>query len=196
MSHESSSPSHDRLPMPRAEEMNPAQRAAADALIAGPRKGVYGPFLPLLRSPALLDHVAQLGEYLRFKSVLDARVRELAICIVARHLTNQFEWVMHAPLARKAGVADATIDAVRVGAAPKSLPDDEDAAFNFTQELLRTHGVSEPAYRTALTQFGEQGVVELATLAGYFTMVSLLMNAAHTPPASDVRDAQLPRFPL
>jgi 4-carboxymuconolactone decarboxylase len=196
VSHETSSPSRDRLPMLRAEDMNPAQRAAADALIAGPRKGVYGPFLPLLRSPELLDHVAQLGEYLRFKSVLDARVRELAICIVARQFTNQFEWVMHAPLACKAGVAEATIAALKVGAAPKSLPADEDAAFNFTQELLRTHGVSEPTYLTAIAQFGERGVVELATLGGYFTMVSLLMNAAHTPPASDVRDAQLAPFPL
>jgi 4-carboxymuconolactone decarboxylase len=184
------------MPLPLADDMSPAQRAAADALIAGPRKGVYGPFLPLLRSPALLEHVAQLGEYLRFKSVLDARVRELAICVVARHVTNQFEWVMHAPLARKAGVAEATIAALQVGAAPTSLPSDEDAAINFTQELLRTHGVSEPTWRNALAQFGEQGVVELATLAGYFTMVSLLMNAAHTPPASDVREAQLGPFPL
>jgi 4-carboxymuconolactone decarboxylase len=182
--------------MPRAEDMNAAQRAAADALIAGPRKGVYGPFLPLLRSPALLDLVAQLGEYLRFKSVLEARVRELAICVVARHVTNQFEWVMHAPLARKAGVAEATIAALQVGAAPTSLSADEEAAYHFADELLRTHGASEPTYRAALEQFGEQGVVELATLVGYFTMVSLLMNAAHTPPASDVREAHLPPFPL
>ena len=56
------------------------QRAAAQALIDGPRKGVYGPFLPLLRSPQLLDRVARLGEHLRFGGTLDARVRELATC--------------------------------------------------------------------------------------------------------------------
>src|SRR5207237_4332064 len=111
-----SQPWRERLPMPDAQSMSGDQRAAADALIAGPRKGVYGPFLPLLRSPRLLDRVGKLGEYLRFESVLDARVRELVICAVARHTTNQFEWLMHAPLAIKAGVSAATIDVLRAGA--------------------------------------------------------------------------------
>ena len=65
----------ERLPLPPADAMNEAQRQAAQALIDGPRKGVYGPFLPLLRSPVLLDRVAKTGEYLRFDSVLDARER-------------------------------------------------------------------------------------------------------------------------
>ena len=171
----------ERLPMPDAATMNDAQRAAADALINGPRKGVYGPFLPLLRSPQLLDRIAKTGEYLRFESVLDARVRELATCAVARHVTNQFEWLMHAPLAVKAGVAQATIDALRAGARPRNLPADEQAALEFTFELLTTHGVSDPTYEDALAALGEQGVVELATLVGYFAMVSWLMNVARTP---------------
>lgn len=171
----------ERLPMPDAASMNDAQRAAADALINGPRKGVYGPFLPLLRSPQLLDRIAKTGEYLRFDSVLDARVRELATCAVARHVTNQFEWLMHASLAVKAGVGQATIDALRGGARPRNLPADEQAALDFTLELLTTHGVGDPTYEDALAAFGEQGVVELATLVGYFAMVSWLMNVARTP---------------
>jgi 4-carboxymuconolactone decarboxylase len=171
----------ERLPLPEAASMNDAQRAAAQALIDGPRKGVYGPFLPLLRTPQLLDRIAKTGEYLRFESVLDARIRELTICAVARHVTNQFEWLMHAPLAVKAGVAQTTIDALRAGARPKQLPPDEEAALDFTLELLATHGVSDPAYEAALAAFGEQGVVELATLAGYFAMVCWVMNVARTP---------------
>src|SRR5688572_11424453 len=167
-----SEPWRERLPMPQADAMSPEQRAAAQALVAGPRKGVYGPFLPLLRSPQLLDRVARVGEYLRFESVLDARVRELVTCAVSRHVTNQFEWLMHAPLAVKAGVAPATIEALRAGARPRGLPADEEAALDFTSELLHTHGTSEPTYASALAQFGEQGVVELATLVGYFAMVS------------------------
>jgi 4-carboxymuconolactone decarboxylase len=171
----------ERLPMPDAAAMNEAQRAAAQALIDGPRKGVYGPFLPLLRSPQLLDRVAKMGEYLRFESVLDARVRELVTCAVARHVTNQFEWMMHAPLALKAGVAQATIDALHAGARPRNLPADEEAALDFARELLTTHGVSDAAYEAALAQFGEQGVVEMASLIGYFAMVSWVMNVARTP---------------
>ena len=189
-------PWRERLPMPEAQAMNQDQRAAADALIAGPRKGVYGPFLPLLRSPQLLDRVAKVGEYLRYDSVLDARVRELSICVAARHVTNQFEWQMHAPLAAKAGVAQAAIDALGAGARPKPLAPDEEAAVDFAMEMLATHGASEPTYAAALAAFGEQGVVELATLIGYFVMVSWLMNVAHTPGQAGAPVAPLQAFPL
>lgn len=190
-----SEPARERLPMPDAAAMTPAQREAADALIAGPRKGVYGPFLPLLRSPVLLDRVARTGEYLRFDSVLDARIRELVTCAVSRHVSNQFEWLMHAPLALKAGVAQATIDALYAGARPRQLPADEEAALDFTRELLTTHGTSEPAYQAALKLFGEQGVVELATLIGYFVMVSWVMNVARTPPQASAQGRPLDAFP-
>lgn len=171
----------ERLPLPDAASMNEAQRAAAQALIDGPRKGVYGPFLPLLRSPALLDRVAGVGEYLRFQSVLDARVRELVTCAVARHVGNQFEWVMHAPLAVKAGVAQAAVEAVRIGARPQGLAQDEQVALDFALELLNNDGASDPTYAAALQVFGEQGLVELASLVGYFVMVCWLMNVARTP---------------
>jgi 4-carboxymuconolactone decarboxylase len=189
-------PWRERLPMPAESQMTPAQSEAAAALIAGPRKGVYGPFLPLLRSPQLLERVAKVGEYLRFDSVLEVRIRELVTCAAARHVTNQFEWLMHAPLALKAGVSEATIAALHAGARPKDLPADEEAALDFTGELLRTHGVSEAAYEDALQRFGEQGVVELTTLVGYFVMVSWLMNVAHTPAQASAQGAALQAFPL
>ena len=188
-------PAGERLPLPAESAMTPAQREAAQALIAGPRKGVYGPFLPLLRSPVLLDRVAKTGEYLRFDSVLEARIRELATCAVARHVSNQFEWTMHAPLAVKAGVAAATIEALRLGARPRDLPPDEEAALDFTRELLQTHGVSDPTYGAALRSFGEQGLVELATLVGYFAMVSWLMNVARTPAQASAAGPGIDAFP-
>ena len=188
-------PGGERLPMPAEDALTPAQREAAQALIAGPRKGVYGPFLPLLRSPVLLDRVARIGEYLRFESVLDARVRELVICAVARHVSNQFEWTMHAPLALKAGVAPEAIEALRLGARPRQLRADEEAALDFTRELLQTHGCSDPTYAAALQAFGEPGVVELATLAGYFAMVCWVMNVARTPAQAGAAGPGIAAFP-
>lgn len=188
-------PWRERLSLPGHDSMTADQRAAAQALIDGPRKGVYGPFLPLLRSPQLLDRVARVGEYLRFDSVIDARIRELVTCAAARHVSNQFEWAMHAPLALKAGVSSATLAALQVGARPKDLPADEEIALDFARELLNSHGVSEPTYLAASARFGEQGVVELTTLVGYFVMVSWLMNVAHTPAASQAQAAALQAFP-
>jgi 4-carboxymuconolactone decarboxylase len=187
-------PGGERLPLPAESAMTAAQRAAAQTLIAGPRKGVYGPFLPLLRSPELLERMAKVGEYLRFDSVLDARIRELVTCAAARHVGNQFEWVMHAPLARKAGVAEATLEALRAGARPKNLPADEELALDFTTELLHTNGTSDPTYKAAVDHFGEQGLVELTSLIGYFMMVNWLMNVARTP-ALPSAEAGLAAFP-
>jgi 4-carboxymuconolactone decarboxylase len=186
----------ERLPMPPTGSLDEAQRVAAQALIDGPRKGVYGPFLPLLRSPELLDRVANLGEHLRFQSALDARVRELAICVAARHVSNQFEWVMHAPLAVKAGVSPEAIEALREGVRPRRLAPDEEDAFDFAQELLNRNGVSDPTYQSALARWGERGVVELTTLLGYFAMVSWLMNVARTPALAGAAGQGIDAFPL
>ncbi|RQP25380.1 carboxymuconolactone decarboxylase family protein [Piscinibacter terrae] len=186
----------ERLPMPPAQALDESQRAAAQALLDGPRKGVYGPFVPLMRSPQLLDRVANLGEHLRFHSSLDARVRELAICVAARHVSNQFEWVMHAPLAVKAGVSAQAIEALRQGARPRHLAADEEDALDFAQELLSSHGVSDPTYQSALARWGEKGVVELTTLIGYFAMVSWLMNVARTPSQAGAAGPGIDAFPL
>ncbi len=171
----------ERLPLPPLEAMNAEQRAAAQALIDGPRKAVYGPFVPLLRTPALLDRVAQLGEALRFGGRLEARLRELAICIAAKHVGNQFEWVMHQPSALAAGVSAAALESIRLGDRPEGLSDDEQAVHDFSVELLRQHGVSDATYQRVRDLLGEVGVVELSTSIGYFVMVSWLMNVARTP---------------
>jgi 4-carboxymuconolactone decarboxylase len=176
-----SNPASDRMPMMARESMSDAQRAAADALIAGPRKAVFGPFIPLLRSPELMGRIGKVGEYLRFESTLDERIRELVTCFTARHVSNQFEWLMHAPLALKAGVAQATLDAIAAGRRPHALPADEATVLDFAAELLQHQGVSETTYQEALALLGEQGVVELSSLIGYFVMVCWVMNVTRTP---------------
>ncbi|MEJ8811259.1 carboxymuconolactone decarboxylase family protein [Variovorax ureilyticus] len=186
----------ERLPMPSAESMTDAQRVAAQALIDGPRKAVFGPFVPLLQSPVLMERIGSLGEYLRFDSPLDARVRELVTCAVARHVGNQFEWVVHATAAVKAGVSADAIEALRLGRRAAPLADDEQLALDFAQELLRNHGVSEPTYAAAESRFGKPVVVDLAALVGYFTMVCWVMNMAHTPVKPAEGQPGLEAFPL
>ena len=185
----------DRLPPLPLESLDAAQRAAADELIAGPRKAVLGPFIPLLRSPELLARVQKVGEYLRFHSALSPRVSEFATLIVARHWTQQFEWCIHVPLARAAGTRPETIAALREGRRPDGMDDDESCVHDFTSELLQRHGVSDATYAEALSRFGEQGVVDLAGLIGYFTMVSQVLNVARTPPERAAGVEDLPPFP-
>jgi 4-carboxymuconolactone decarboxylase len=167
--------------------MNDAQRKAAADLIAGPRKGVIGPFIPLMRSPELMDRLGRVGEYLRFHNTLPQRLVELAILLTARHVTNQFEWVLHHPLAIKEGISRGTVDAVGQGRRPAEMPPDVAALHDFVTEMLHTSQVGDATYAAALAAFGEQGVVELTATVGYFVTVCLVMNIAGTPPpASEV----------
>lgn len=185
----------ERLPLPAMDALDAAQRAAAEALIAGPRKGVKGPFIPLLRSPKLLDSLAKTGETLRFGSVLPKRVTEFVTLIVARHTANQFEWAIHHPLALEVGTARETLDDLAVGRWPCSMSADESAAWDFTREVLDHHGVSDATYADALGRWGEQGVVELTSLIGYFVCVCWVMNVARTPAPSTPEGGALKPLP-
>lgn len=188
----------ERLSLPEPATWGDEQRRIAQALIDGPRGGVFGPFVPLLHAPALAEPVGALGEVLRFRGALPARVRELLICAVARHTHNQFEWQLHAALARQAGVSPAVIDALRTGARPDAardgLADDESVALDLAHELLRQHGASDATHARAKAVFGDAGAVEIATLVGYFTMVCWVMNLARTP-ARPSDEAPLPGLP-
>jgi 4-carboxymuconolactone decarboxylase len=185
----------ERLPVPVRDNMSVAQRDAADAIIAGPRKAVLGPFVPLLQCPTLMEHVAKTGEALRFKGCLPEPIRELAICLVARETSNQFEWQMHAPLAVKAGVAQSIVDAVEVGRRPRGLNAEQEATVDFVTELMLRHGVSDATYGETIHHFGEPGTVELTVLVGYFVTVCWVMNVARTPGVEGSCTPPLAAFP-
>ena len=186
----------DRMPPLAADKMTDAQRKAAAEMIAGPRKGVKGPFIPLLRSPELMDRLQKVGEYLRFQSSLEQRISELIMLVVSREWTQHFEWFVHVPLGRKAGISEDTIAALAEGRRPPGMSEDEELAYDFCVELLRNKGVSETSYRRAVMKFGENGVIDMIGVAGYFTTMSMVMNVAHSPPSDDQSVGALSPYPL
>ncbi|WBS02322.1 carboxymuconolactone decarboxylase family protein [Pseudoduganella sp. SL102] len=175
----------DRLPPIAPEHMTPEQHVAAQAVIDGPRGALYGPFVPLLRSPELMQHAQRMGEYLRYRSALGPRLAELAILVAARHWNQQVEWAIHAPIAVEAGIATGIVDAIAQRRAPAGLAPDEQAVFDFCMELQRDRRVSDATYGAALRRFGEHGVTDLMGLCGYYTFLAMVMNAAQTaaPPS-------------
>lgn len=184
------------MPPLEPARMTQAQKKAADELAAGPRGGVKGPFIPLLRSPELMDRLQKVGEYLRFRSSLEPRISEFLMCVVSREWTQQFEWFVHVPLALKAGVEPQTLESLSEGRRPAGMAADEEIAYDFWDELTRTKGVSDATYRRALDRFGENGVIDMLGLLGYFTTVSMVMNVAHTPPQQDASVSALQPFPF
>ena len=186
----------DRMPPLDAALMTEAQRSAAEALAAGPRGGVFGPFVPLLRSPELMDRLQRVGEYLRFQSRVPARLNEFAMMVVSRAWTQQFEWAVHRPLALRAGLDPATADALAEGRRPDRMAEDEAVVYDFSDELLRRHGVCDTTYARAVALLGEDGLLDLVGLLGYFTTLSMVMNVAHTPRGAGAESAPLRSFPF
>jgi 4-carboxymuconolactone decarboxylase len=185
----------DRMPPLDAAAMTEAQRKVAQELAAGPRGGVKGPFIPLLRSPELMDRLQKVGEYLRFRSSLDPRISEFVMLVVSRHWTQQFEWAVHVPLALKAGVKAETVDSLAEGGRPAGMAKDEALVFDLYAELAQNKGLSERTYRQAIERFGEPGLIDLLGLIGYFTTVSMVMNVAHTPAPKDANLEPLAPLP-
>ena len=176
------------------DQLTPLQQQAAQAIIDGPRGALYGPFVPLLRSPELMEHAQRMGEYLRYRSAIGTRLSELAILVTARHWNQQVEWAIHAPIAAQEGIAADVIEAIAHGRRPARMADDEAAVYGFCVELQRDKHVSDAAYAAVLARFGEQGVVDLMGLNGYYTLLAMVMNGARTaaPPSSA---APLPDLP-
>ena len=158
------------------ERLTDAQRRVADRIRSGPRGGLAGPFWPWLRSPELAERAQTLGEFVRFQSTLPPRLFELAVLVTAQQWQAQFEWYAHAALARKAGLGDEIIAAIHAGTRPAFAAPDEAAVYDFAIELYARKRVGDAAYAAALAHLGEQGVVELVGILGYYALVSMTLN--------------------
>ncbi len=136
----------------------------------------FGPFIPLLRSPALLSRVSALGEYLRFRNALPPGLSEFVILITAAHWKQQYEWNLHAPIALKAGVAASTIEALAAGRRPPDLRADEEALYELCLGVHDRQPVSDAVYNRALSAVTEQGVIDAIGLCGYYAMLAMVLN--------------------
>jgi len=163
------------------DKMTPEQKTMTMNLLNGPRRGLGGPFNVLLRSPEMGDLTQKLGEYARFRPELPAKLRELAIIITARHWTAQYEWNAHRQAAQQAGLSMPIIEAIANRKRPTGMQPDEEAVYNFSTELLETKRVSDANFKTAVSRFGEKGVVDLIGVMGYYQMVSMLLNVDRYP---------------
>jgi 4-carboxymuconolactone decarboxylase len=157
-------------------DMNPAQKRAHDEIVSGKRGRFGGPFQLLIRAPEICRHAAALGEHLRWGTTLPDRLSELAICTTAKFWRAQYEWYAHAPLAVQAGVPAAAIEAIRTGGTPTFTADDETLTYRVCSEIIKTQRLSDASFAEAVKAFGEQGVVEIISLIGYYTLIGNTLN--------------------
>ena len=166
----------ERMPPVAPEAMTPEQRVAASEIAAGRRGELSGPFVPALRSPEFMRRLQHLGEYLRYDAALPPALREMVILLTARSHKQSYEWSVHEPIARREGLSPAIIAALEADRRPDGMTPDEALVFEFFAELQATHDVSDATYAAAVDRFGEQGVIDLAGLIGYYGTLAVIMN--------------------
>ncbi|PYU21731.1 MAG: 4-carboxy muconolactone decarboxylase [Acidobacteria bacterium] len=186
----------DRMPPIPKDKMTEAQRKAFDEVTSGPRGagGAEGPFVPLLRSPELMSRLQMTGEYLRFHNTIGSKLTEFVILLTARQWTQQYEYDVHQVNGLKAGVKQETISAITEGRRPAGMAADEEIVFDFCSELRQNQSVSDATYARAVSKFGEQGVIDMTGLVGYYTTLAMIMNVARSP-LPDGKKAPLAPFP-
>ncbi len=183
----------DRLPTIPPAQYSPEQKQAAAEFEAARKVPVFGPFEPLMYSPAVMSQARAMGDYLRYKSAIGNTLSELAILLTAREWTQDFEWSVHYPIALKAGIRQDIADAIAEGRRPATLNADEEIVYDYAMELLRNKQVSNLTFERAKTRFGAKGVVDMTGIVGYYTFLAMQLNAAQYPPAKDAK--KLPRMP-
>ena len=185
-----------RTPALNRDSIAEDQRAAFDEMVQ--QRGevpTSGPGSVMLNAPEVAKRALGLAGFLRGESSsLDRKIRELAMLVAAREndCLTQFIWNAHAPYARTAGLRDDIVDALRDKNELPGLADDEAAVINYGREFFRTRRVSQSAFDAALTQFGVQGLTELTTLMGCYSMLAFNVNAFGVELPAELTEKALP----
>jgi 4-carboxymuconolactone decarboxylase len=171
----------DRMPPIPESQQTEAQKKAVAEFTAARKTGISGPFVPMLRSPEVMNRARAMGDYLRFNSVLPPRLSELAILITARYWTQNYEWDAHNQLALQGGLSADIVKAIADGRRPEKMAADEEVLYTFCDELHRNQSISDATYARAVSTFGEQGVIDIVGISGYYTLLAMVLNTARTP---------------
>src|SRR6187397_275404 len=133
----------DRMPPIPESKQTEAQKKAVAEFTAARKTAISGPFVPLLRSPEVMNRARAMGDYLRFNSVLPPRLSEFAILITARQWTQNYEWDAHNRLALEGGLSPDIVNAIAQGRRPDKMADDEEILYTFCDELHRNQSISD-----------------------------------------------------
>ena len=162
-------------PITSVDQLAPKDQHIAEAVIKS-RGGIQGPFTMLLHCPPFAGHMVNLGGYVRFEGSLDMRVRVLAAMTVAREFDALYVWGAQTGAARRQGVPEATITAIREKHS-RGMPDEDAQIVDFTRDLIRRHRVDDAIAKALQTRFGDEQFVELTGAIGYYSMLAMMANA-------------------
>jgi 4-carboxymuconolactone decarboxylase len=162
-------------PITSKDQVAAKDHATFDSIVAS-RGAVQGPFTMFLHSPPVAERVAHLGAYVRFEGSLDMRVRVLAAMTVAREFEAMYVWGAQSGGARRQGVPEATITAIRDNHA-RGIPPEDAQIVEFTRALLRKHRADDAMFKAMQSRFGNDDLIQLTTAIGYYSLLCMTVNA-------------------
>jgi 4-carboxymuconolactone decarboxylase len=171
-----------RLPELGPNEMSAEQKQIYDTIASGPRGLVRGPLAIWLRRPELAARAQALGEYCRYNSSLPKRLSELAILVTARHWGAEFEWFAHKKHALDAGLSGHIIEAIRTWQTPVFADPQEQAVYDIATAIYRDRRLTDALYTNGLTALGEDSLIDLIGVLGYYALISMTINAFDVAP--------------
>lgn len=187
-----------RLPALRRNELDPHGQAVWDAVtstrqvdLVGPDGGLIGPFNAWVHAPGIGAHLARLGAKVRFGTSIERRLSEVAIITVGARWHAEFEWWAHARMALDHGVPQAVVDAIGREDDPPFTDDDQRIVHAVARQLATDGRLDDDTHGAAQARLGDEGLVELVSLCGYYTLVSFTLNAFAVPLPAGV-DRQWP----
>jgi 4-carboxymuconolactone decarboxylase len=178
-----------RLPLITSKDQVPVKDHAIVDAITQSRGAIQGPFTMFLHCPELAGRLAHLGAFVRFEGSLDMRVRVLAAMTVARELEAVYVWGAQTGGARRLGVPEATITAIRENHS-RSIPSEDAEIVDFTRQLLRKHRVDDATVNSLRTRFGNDGFIQLTGAIGYYSMLAMTVNACELEAAPNAEVLQ------
>ena len=176
-------------PITSKNQVAAKDHAIVDAIVKS-RGALQGPFTMFLHCPELAERVAHLGAFVRFEGSLDMRVRVLAAMTVARELDAVYVWGAQTGGARRLGVPETTIAAIRDKHA-RGLPPDDAQIVEFTQQLIRKHRVDDTTAKAVRRRFGDDGLIQLTGVIGYYSMLAMTVNACELEAAPSAEVLQV-----
>ena len=175
-----------RLPQVSRQGLDVIGREAFDTYVSpgtGYETGLRGPIGMWMHSPVLAEAMFDVRQRVRYETEKDQRLTELIIISTAREINNQYEYSAHEPLAQSAGLEQGIIDIIRFRRPLENLPptdgfgEVEHTLIQFTRELISEEKVSSQTFAKAIELFGNQGVMDITGLIGYYNFVALTLKA-------------------
>jgi alkylhydroperoxidase family enzyme len=167
-----------RVPLPSRAEFPEELRAVYDRMLK--ERGDPAPhvFLALCNMPNLLEPLLDFTREMRRGAVMDARYRELGVCMTARAANSTYEFNKHWNAALRAGAPRAQLEAMEACERPEDLLDSplfdakERAVLAYAIEATIRIEVSDATWAALTEAFPLREAMDLVMAVAWYNAVA------------------------